>query len=423
MLPRSPKPIKTLAPTTLPSSLIPDCSNRPGDDPIFALNALANARVQAGEDILNATLGALVTADGVLAVLPSVEEAYRRIPFVQASCYAPISGPPAFVGAIIRDLFGDSEYARQAVGVSTPGGTGAVHHAIVNTLEPGQNLLTSSYYWGPYAILANHTRRGVSTFRMFDEGGRFDVQSYADGLNEMMSEQGRALVILNTPCHNPTGYTLDDEEWGQIVEITEQAASLGPVSFLLDFAYEKFAPPGQSIWRNHIERLSASVGVFIAWTASKSFAQYGARIGALIALHPDDEQRSRLANALGYSCRGTWSNCNTHGMLAVAEVLSDPELCASSEEERRGLVSLLDDRVTIFNEHARPAGLKYPRYEGGFFVTVFTPDEARTAESMREDGVFVVPLPGAVRVALCATPKVKVPRLVESLVKGIEAAH
>ena len=210
-----------------------------------------------------------------------------------------------------------------------------MHHAIVNTLEPGQNLLTSSYYWGPYAILANHTRRGVSTFRMFDEQGRFDLGSYADGLNQMMREQGRALIILNTPCHNPTGYTLDDAEWGQLVEITEQAAEAGPISFLLDFAYEKFAPPGQAIWRNHIERLSASVGVFIAWTASKSFAQYGARIGALLALHPDDEQRGRLANALGYSCRGTWSNCNTHGMLAVAEVLTDPELCAASENERK----------------------------------------------------------------------------------------
>ena len=66
--------------------------------------------------------------------------------------------------------------------------------------------------------------------------------------------------------------------------------------------------------------------------------------------------------------------------------------------------------------------MPYPRYEGGFFVTVFTPNATRTAESMREDGVFVVPLPGAVRVALCATPKVKAPRLVESLARGIQAA-
>ena len=413
----------TLSSTILPTPLIAECSNRPGDDPIFALNAEASARAQAGEDILNATLGALVTAEGKLATLPSVEEGYRRIPFDQASCYAPISGSPTYLAAIIHDLFGDGEYAQQAVGVATPGGTGAIHHSIVNMLEPGQNLLTSSYYWGPYAILANHTRRGVTTFSMFDEAGKFDVQAYDDELQKLMKSQGRALIIFNTPCHNPTGYTLDDEEWTQIVEATERAATLGPVSFLLDFAYEKFAPPGQQTWSKHIGRLSATVGVFIAWTASKAFAQYGARIGALIAVHPDEDQRRRIGNALSYSCRGTWSNCNTHGMLAVATVLSDPELCAASERERQGLVALLDERVQVFNQYARPAGLVYPRYEGGFFVTVFTPDAARTAERMRQDGVFVVPLNGAVRLALCATPKTKVARLVEALSAGLAASQ
>ena len=29
----------------------------------------------------------------------------------------------------------------------------------MNFLEPGQKLLTTSYYWGPYEILATHTRR------------------------------------------------------------------------------------------------------------------------------------------------------------------------------------------------------------------------------------------------------------------------
>jgi hypothetical protein len=38
---------------------------------------------------------------------------------------------------------------------------------------------------------------------------------------------------------------------------------------------------------------------------------------------------------------------------------------------------------------------------------------------MRSQGVFVVPIEGAVRVALCATPRSAVPRLVEALAAGI----
>ena len=46
--------------------------------------------------------------------------------------------------------------------------------------------------------------------------------------------------------------------------------------------------------------------------------------------------------------------------------------------------------------------LRYPRYEGGFFVTVFDDDAFGMAERMRKAGVFVVPQKGAVRVALCS---------------------
>ena len=54
--------------------------------------------------------------------------------------------------------------------------------------------------------------------------------------------------------------------------------------------------------------------------------------------------------------------------------------------------------------------------------TVFTPDAQATAATMRERGVFVVPLQGAVRVALCSTPASEVPRLVEALTEGVAAA-
>ncbi len=408
--------------TTLHTPLIPDCADRPADDPIFALHGEATQRERAGEDILNATIGTLCADDGRIAVMPSVFEAYRRVKPEKAAGYAPISGPLPFLSAVITDLFGEREGVANAVAVATPGGTGAIHHTIVNALEPGQRLLTSSYFWGPYATLADHTRRGVLTFRMFDSAGAFDLGAYEAGLDRLMREQGRALVVLNTPCHNPTGYSLDDGEWSEVVGITERAASRGPTTLLLDFAYAKFAPTTDSPWQVHLERLAESAGVFIAWTASKSFAQYGARVGALVALHPDGGERRRIANALGYSCRGTWSNCNHLGMLAITEVLSDPDLRGRSEREREDLCLLLGERVAAFNRQAKSAGLAHPRYEGGFFVTVFTENARETAERMRRRGVYVVPVDGAVRVALCSTPKDAIPRLVEALEAGVRSA-
>ena len=45
----------------------------------------------------------------------------------------------------------------------------------------------------------------------------------------------------------------------------------------------------------------------------------------------------------------------------------------------------------------------------------FTDDPEGAALRMRERGVYVVPIPGALRIALCSTPARDVPRLVQAL--------
>ncbi len=404
------------------TALVPAAAGRPGDDPIFSLNAEANRRAAAGESILNATLGALTLDDGRLAVMPTVAEVMATVPAEQAAAYAPIAGTPDFLAGVIRDVLGEGAWREQAVAAATPGGSGAVHHAFVNFLEPGESALTTGYYWGPYRVIADHARRGVEVFEMFDGDLRFNVAAFEAGLRDLMDRQGRALVILNFPCHNPTGYSLDGEEWAEVARIVADAGRRGPVAFLLDWAYERFGSGDRHAWLRHLPRLLETTTVLVAWTASKAFTQYGSRTGALVAIHPDAGERTRLANALNYSCRATWSNCNHRGLVGVGRLLGEPDLRERAARELRELVDLLDGRVEAFNEAAAGAGLRHPRYQGGFFVAVLTPDARRTAEVMREDGVFVVPMEGAVRVALCATPRGAVPRLVEALDRGVRAA-
>ena len=412
---------------TSSSPLIPAAAGRSGDDPIFALNAEATARAKRGESILNATLGALMEDDGTLAVMPSVTEAFARAQGKRSAGYAPILGEPSFLSAVIEDLFGDGPLAKQAVAAATPGGPGALHHAVVNFLEPGQSVLTTSYFWGPYQTIATHTGRALTTFRTFEgaERGplRFHVDAFQEALERQMDAQGRALVLLNFPCHNPTGYSLEDAEWSLVADVVREAGEKGPVAFLLDHAYARFGTDATQGWARHAERILDTATLLVAWTASKSFAQYGARVGALVALHPGQTQRESIRSALGFSCRGTWSNCNHLGQIAITSLLADPELRARALRERGALVGLLRERVEAFKRGADAAKLSYPRYEGGFFVSVFTPDAEITAKSMREEGVYVVPLKGAVRVALCSTPARDVPRLVRALANGVARAE
>ena len=132
------------------SHLIAAHQGRPGDDPIFALNKEANERRARGETIVNATVGALLDDAGKLAVLPTAARAVHEVPAAEWAAYAPITGLPEFLRASCDDLLGRAPALREcATAAATPGGSGALHHAIKNFLEPGQTLLTTNFFWGP----------------------------------------------------------------------------------------------------------------------------------------------------------------------------------------------------------------------------------------------------------------------------------
>lgn len=401
--------------------LIPARASRPSDDPIFALHAEAKARAAAGQSVVNATVGALLDDEGRLAVLPSVVQALREVPAEAGAAYAPIAGNPDFLRAVVRDLLGElpgfSGLEARTAAVATVGGTGALRHAIANFLEPGQKLLTSSFFWGPYRTLADENDRGLETFRTFDERGRFDVASLKRELARLAKTQGRALAILNSPCHNPTGYSLDEEEWDGVAGAALEAAAEAPVVLVVDVAYARYAPEGLAAALPRLAALSERVPVLFAWSASKSFAQYGLRLGALVALCPDEAERVRVQSALVYACRGTWSNVTAAGMSALSRILTEPELGARVAKEREALRDLLARRVARWNALAKPAGLAYPRYDGGFFTTVFDPDAHAASVRLKEEGIFAVPQAGALRVALCSVPERDLDRLVAGIAR------
>ena len=256
---------------------------------------------------------------------------------------------------------------------------------------------------------------------MFTPSGALDTDAFHTELSRLVTTQGRALVFLNSPCHNPSGYSFDDAEWKRLRAAVEDVAAKGPVSLCLDIAYAKFGAQPLDVMLDALLPIANKALLTFAWSASKAFLEYGLRVGALVAVVPDDEERRRIQNALVYSCRGTWSNINAGGMAAIANILLDSGRRARIDRERAGCIELLGRRVAKFNDLASKAGLRYPRYDGGFFTTVFTDDARVAAERLKSEGIFVVPQAGALRVALCSVAERDIPRLVEGLVRVVKS--
>jgi aromatic-amino-acid transaminase len=400
--------------------VIPSHQGRPSNDPIFALNQEALQRREKGESIVNATVGVLLDDQGKLCVLPTAARVVDEVPSSAWSPYAPISGSSAFLNAVMDDLLGTEPALRRiAMASATPGGSGALRHAVTNFLEPGQALLTTNYYWGPYQTIADEADRKVDTFSMFDGalavGQALDVSALDRALSDQIASQGRALLFMNDPCHNPTGYSMRVEEWRQVVACLLSYAKRAPVTLLVDCAYVAYDTNDTRALLRELVPLVGRVGLLFAWSASKTFTHYGLRVGALVACLEDESERRTTEAALSYSARGTWSNCSSGGQFAITRLLVDPDLAEACTAEREVLKAMLHARVDAFNRVARSKGLAYPRYDGGFFVTVFHPNAFEKAAAMRDGGVFVVPQKGALRVALCGVAERDVARLVDAL--------
>ena len=245
--------------------LIPSHQQRPSDDPIFALNREAVARIGNGESIINATVGALLEDDGKLAILPTMTRLVAEVPGVEWASYAPIAGSASFLSAVINDLLSTSRPLREAaVAVATPGGSGALRHAIENYLERGDALLTTSYYWGPYRTLADEAERRIETFRMFDAAGALDVNALDEKLTTLLATQKRVLLFLNDPCHNPTGYSMSKLDWERVRESVLRHAATGPITVLLDIAYADYGAHDDKAFLNEVEPLLGKVALLFS---------------------------------------------------------------------------------------------------------------------------------------------------------------
>ena len=188
-------------------------------DKIFAASQKAKAAIAqfGGDAVINSTLGECLDEDGKLMVLPTVERMMRTMPVEEICSYAPIGGIPGFNEAVQISLFGQLSKRFFVESAPTPGGCGALRHAVWNFLEDGDAMLTTDWFWGPYRNICEEHGRRLETFPMFDEEDQFNCEAMEQALGGLLERQNQVLLVLNTPANNPTGYSMTPEEMDRVV--------------------------------------------------------------------------------------------------------------------------------------------------------------------------------------------------------------
>ena len=399
-------------------------SNRKLHDAIFeASKACQDAAAIHGADaVTNATIGVVLNEEGNLAVLPTMEKVYRSLPMSELSAYAPITGLPDYTNAVIDLVFADNKPDGYFSALATAGGTGAIHHAIANYAERGENVLTSDWFWGNYNIICNETGKSLSTFKLFDEEQKFNIVDFTNKVEELLKKQNSLLIILNTPAHNPTGFALSENDWDQVLGVIKSRVANKKISLLVDIAYIDFAGeknPTRAFMQK-FSNLPENFFVMIAFSMSKSYTFYGQRTGALIGISASEKIIDEFKDVSKYSCRATWSNINRGAQALLVKLNADKDLAAHYVWERSELYHMVQRRADVFVEEAKKCGLRIVPYKGGFFIAIPAENPAAVCQKLHDDLIFAVPLKLGIRVAACSTSFEKMHGLAEKIYRAMK---
>lgn len=382
-------------------------------DKIFGANAAAvAAAAKYGKDaVTNATIGAILDENEQLVCLPTVEKVFRGLSTNELIAYAPISGLPEYLDCVLTAAFGNSRPEGYIAAVATAGGTGAIHHAIWNYTNTDDTVLCSDWYWGAYKVLCQDMGRNFTTYKMLDDNNKFNVSALKEKVTELLQKQDNLLYLLNTPAHNPTGYSLSEEDMDNVLEVLKEAAvSEKKIVLFLDVAYIDYAGEKEEVRKifKKLSGLPANILCIVGYSMSKGFTMYGQRTGAMIGVSSDKTVIDEFAAINQYTSRATWSNINRPAMRTLATIYSDAELLGKVYAERDYYYQMIKARADLFTKEAQECGLPMLPYVAGFFLSIPAENPDAICDKLHEDNIFAVPLAAGVRIAVCAVPLKKI---------------
>lgn len=375
-------------------------------DTVFAIVEKAKeAKEKYGEEkVVDATIGSLYDEHGKIVAFKSVFDSFDEIPSSEKAAYAKsFRGNPDFRFFTKLWTLGKEKIRLESSVIATPGGTGAVSLVMSEFLEVGETVVIPDIAWGSYRLMAKDKQLKISQYEMF-EGDHFNLNSVKEKINELVGKQNRIVLVVNDPCHNPTGYTMTREEWKGLIDYLNEVSQITPCILLNDIAYIDYSYDLDSSRRymREFENINDQVMIVIAMSCSKTMTSYGLRCGAAVICAKSKESVRQAEIVFEKTARALWSNVNNAAMINFVKMVKD--YFEEFTLEKAKYIDLLETRSTIFIEEAEACGLEIYPYKEGFFVTLKVENDIKEKyhEALMNENIFTVQVNKGIRVAVCS---------------------
>lgn len=386
----------------------------PEKDSIFTVAGLAAKAKQTNNDVIDGTLGALYDDNGKLITYDSIFKIVRSLTNEQFASYAPITGGEEYKETIKEWILPNKNTIPSCEVNASMGGSGAIYLTLSQFFNENDDVILLSPYWGPYDLFVKSRKLNtVKTPFLVDE--KFNIDSVRELLIKSAKEKKRVGLFINSPANNPTGYSLTNEEWKQLIQAVNEASKYGVVVLVNDIAYIDYSEDlsNSREYMNYFNELSENVILSICVSFSKSLSFYGLRLGALIYYTKNEDDLALLRKGITLETRATWSNPNHSAINSVNILAKDKEIF---NKENRKYASLLLNRGKTFTKFAKQYNLPMYPYKEGFFITIpGCENNEDYCERLMKRNVFLVNQGDSVRIAICAIKENDMERLVKIL--------
>jgi aromatic-amino-acid transaminase len=261
-------------------------------------------------------------------------------------------------------------------------------------VEP--RLLLSENSWVNHPKIFGRLRYDISTVADFSRKTReFNGEAFLESVDALSAP---TLILLQASCGNPTGNVASKEWWSTLKDLVLRKIDSGvDLTVFFDAAYQGFGKGLQEDVAPVRLFVDAGIPVMTAWSGSKNFGLYGARVGALSVATQSSAEKALVHTNLCEIVRSVQSNCPRDGAELVGDVLSNPMLITVWNQELARLRSELKSRrelvASALESHIPGFDTRFIRNGEGFF-SHFGLTDSQSA-SLKEAGIYL-PMKGRV---------------------------
>jgi len=391
----------------------------------FPKRGLIKQSAEAKGKKLNATIGIGIDDDGLPMRLSAIDSMLNLEP-ADVFPYAPSSGIPE-LREKWQQLIIKKNPSLAGQTISNPLVTSGLTHGLTIAsflfVDPGDRIILTDIFWGNYSLIFEQAYQGkIESYPIFSEK-RYNVAGLDNKLKEL---SGKQIVLLNFP-HNPTGYTITNDEADSIVDAIKSSAERGnKILVICDDAYFGLVYKQDIIRESIFSRIASLheniLAVKIDGATKEDFA-WGFRIGFITFSGKGISKNActALEEKASGAIRSTISNSSRLSQSLLLSAINSKNYDSDKSEKRDILNhryikahSVLEEKKDTYSEYFSPLP-----FNSGYFLCIELKNGI-DAEKVRQKllnnyDTGVIALGNLIRIAFSSIPEDKIPVIFDNI--------